>query len=95
MKVTVEFLSLPLITQPLGKKKIDVEFQGSTLSDLTRELSLKINRVKDVLLAGDGSIDTDIQVYINSGDRVAREESHSKKLSDGDTVTFMMLVAGG
>ncbi len=94
MKVTVEFLSLPLITQPLGKKKIDIEFQGSTLSDLARELGSKIKRAKDILLRSDGVIDDDIQIYIN-GDRVQREESDSKKLSEGDTVTFMMLVAGG
>ena len=94
MKVTVEFLSLPLITQPLGKKKIDMEFQGSTLSDLARDLGSKIKRAKDILLRSDGVIDDDIQIYIN-GDRVQREESDNKKLSEGDSVTFMMLVAGG
>jgi molybdopterin converting factor small subunit len=94
MKVTVEFLSLPLITQPLGKKKIDIEFQGSTLSDLARELGSRIKRAKDILLRSDGVIDDDIQIYIN-GDRVQREESDNKKLSEGDSVTFMMLVAGG
>jgi molybdopterin converting factor small subunit len=94
MKVTVEFLSLPLITQPLGKKKIDMEFQGSTLSDLARDLGSKIKRAKDILLRSDGVIDDDIQIYIN-GDRVQREESDNRKLSEGDSVTFMMLVAGG
>ena len=95
MKVTVEFLSLPLITQPLGKKKTDIEFQGSTLSDLARELGSRIKRAKDVLLRSDGAFDDDIQIYINGVDRVQREEADSKKLSEGDTVTFMMLVAGG
>ena len=94
MKVTVEFLSLPLITQPLGKKKIDIEVHGSTLADLARELGSKIKRAKDVLLRSDGAIDDDIQIYIN-GDRVQREESDSRKLSEGDSITFMMLVAGG
>jgi molybdopterin converting factor small subunit len=94
MKVKVEFLSLPLITQPLGRKKIDIEIHGSTLSDLARELGSKIKRAKDVLLRSDGAIDDDIQIYIN-GDRVQREESDNKKLSEGDSVTFMMLVAGG
>ena len=94
MKVTVEFLSLPLITQPLGKKKIDIEFQGPTLSDLARELGSKIKRAKDVLLRSDGAIDDDIQIYINGG-RVQREESDDRKLSEGDSITFMMLVAGG
>ena len=94
MKVTVEFLSLPLITQPLGKKKIDFEFQGSTLSDLAHGLGSKIKRARDILLRSDGAIDDDIQIYIN-GDRVQREESDSRKLSEGDAVTFMMLVAGG
>ena len=94
MKVTAEFLSLPLITQPLGKKKIDIEIHGSTLADLARELGSKIKRAKDVLLRSDGAIDDDIQIYIN-GDRVQREESDGRKLSEGDSITFMMLVAGG
>ena len=95
MKVTVEFLSLPLITQPLGKKKIEFEFNGSTLADLGRELGLKIKRAKDVLLRSDGMIDDDIQIYINGSDTVDRDESASRKLNEGDLVTFMMLVAGG
>jgi len=95
MKVTVEFLSLPLITQPLGTKKIEFEFQGSTLSDLARELGSKVKRAKDVLLASDGAIDHDIQIYINGADQVPDEERQSKVLSEGDAITFMMLVAGG
>jgi molybdopterin converting factor small subunit len=95
MKVTVELLSLPLITQPLGNKKIEIEFHGSTLADLARELGSKIKRVKDILLSSDGAIDNDIQVYINGVDRVEREESDRRKLSEGDTITFMMLIAGG
>jgi hypothetical protein len=37
----------------------------------------------------------DIQVYINGADLVEREESDRRKLSEGDTVTFMMVIAGG
>ena len=95
MKVTVEFLSLPLITQPLGKKKIEVQFQESTLADLAHELGSKIHRAKDVLLGGDGSIDHDIQIPLNGAAQVPDKERQSKVLSEGDTVTFMMLVAGG
>jgi len=95
MKVTVEFLSLPLITQPLGKKKIEIEFKGSTLADLARELGSTIKRAKDVLLNGDGAIDHDIQIYINGASQVQGEERQSKVLGEGDAITFMMLVAGG
>ncbi len=95
MKVTVEFLSLPLITQPLGKKKIEVEFQGSTLADLARELGSKIKRAREILLASDGAIDHDIQIYINGATQVEGDERQSKVLSEGDAITFMMLVAGG
>ncbi len=95
MKVTVEFLSLPLITQPLGKKKIDIEFNGSTLADLARELGLKLKRAKDILLRSDGMIDDDIQIYINGTDTIDRDKSAEIELHDGDSVTFMMLVAGG
>ncbi len=95
MKVTVEFLSLPLITQTLGKKKIAIEFKGSTISDLARELGSKVNRAKDVLLGGDGAIDHDIQIYINGANQVQGEERQTRLLREGDAITFMMLVAGG
>jgi molybdopterin converting factor small subunit len=95
MKVTVEFLSLPLITQPLGKKKIEIQFQGSTIADLARELGSKIKRARDVLLSSDGAIDHDIQIYLNGASQVQDQERQSKVLSEGDTITFMMLVAGG
>ena len=95
MKVTVEFLSLPLITRSLGKKRIDFEFNGSTLADLGRALGSKISRANDILLRSDGLIDDDIQIYINGAEKIDRDESESRKLNEGDTVTFMMLVAGG
>jgi len=95
MKVTVEFLSLPLVTQALGKKKIDVEFNGSTLSDLSGELSGKVKKFKEVIMGRNGSIDNDIQVYINGKDRINREDIDSRTINNGDTVTFMLLVAGG
>ncbi len=95
MRVTVEFLSLPLITQRLGKKKIEIEFKGSTMSDLARELGFKIDRAKDVLLGSDGAIDHDIQIYINGASQVQGEERQTRVLREGDAITFMMLVAGG
>jgi hypothetical protein len=59
------------------------------------EFGAKITRAKDILLAGDGTINNDIQVSINGDDRVQREDIQSRKLSEGDTITFILLVAGG
>ena len=95
MKVTVEFLSLPLLTMKLGKKKIDMEMRGATVGDLSREIASKIPGAIGMVLKKDGTIDDDIRVYLNGKDCANREELPSTPLNQGDTVTFMLLVAGG
>jgi hypothetical protein len=95
MKVNVEFLSLQLITQALGKKKIDVDFTGRTFSDLLAMLAGKVKRFKDMVLEKDGTLAYDIQVYINGEAAKEREELPSRVMSDGESITFMFLLGGG
>jgi molybdopterin converting factor small subunit len=95
MKVTVEFLSLPLVTRKLGKKKIDMEMRGATVGDLSREIASKIPGAIGMVLKKDGTIDDDIRVYINGHDSIDRQNFSNLPLKDGDSVTFMLLVAGG
>jgi molybdopterin converting factor small subunit len=95
MKVKVEFLSLQLITQVLGKKKIEVDFKGTVFSDLLSNLSGQVRKFKEMVLEHDGTVAHDIQVYINGEAGADRTELHSRMMNEGDNVTFMFLVAGG
>ncbi len=95
MKVNVEFLSLQVITQALGKKKIEFDFKGHLFSELLSDLSFKVKKFKDMVLEKDGTVAHDIQVYINGEAGTDRGELHKRIMRDGDSVTFMFLLAGG
>ncbi len=95
MRVNVEFLSLQLITQALGKKKLDVDFTGDTFSELLAYLSGRVKKFKEMVLEKDGKVAHDIQVYINGEAARERDVLDCRIMSDGDNVTFMLLLAGG
>jgi hypothetical protein len=95
MKVEVEFLSLPLVTRELGKKKISVVFPGDNLLQLLKYLSEKVKKFREMVLDGGETLAPDVQLYVNGASRVSGENVDSTGLKDGDQVTFMMLVGGG
>ncbi len=95
MKVNVEFLSLQLVTQALGKKKIEFEFSGPEFSDLLLSLAQRVKKFKEMVLDNDGRLAHDIQVYVNGESDLNRDELHKRVMNDGDNVTFMFLLAGG
>jgi molybdopterin converting factor small subunit len=96
VKITVEFLSLQLITEALGKKKIEVDFAGRLFSELLDRLAKEIANFKAVVLGDDGEMAPDILLYIN-GETAGRtrDEVGTRPMSDGDTVAFALLIAGG
>jgi molybdopterin converting factor small subunit len=95
MKLEVEFLSLPLITRGLGRKKISVAFPGGNLSQLLKHLSGSVKKFREMVLDGGEVLASDVQLYVNGTSRVSGETIHETELKDGDQITFMMLVAGG
>lgn len=56
MKVNVEFLSLQLIAQALGKKKIDVDFRGDAFSELVADLAQRVKKFKEIVLEKGGKV---------------------------------------
>lgn len=95
MNVDVEFLSLPLVTRELGKKKIGVEFPGRNLSQLLLHLSAKVKRFREMVLDGGETLAPDVQLYLNGASRIPGENADATELKNGDRITFMMLVGGG
>jgi len=95
MKLEVEFLSLPLITRELGKKKISVAFPGGNLSQLLQQLSGSVKKFREMILDGGDTLAQDVQLYLNGASRVSGDTISEAELKDGDRITFMMLVAGG
>lgn len=95
MKVNVEFLSLQMITQALGKKKMEFDFKGNCFSDLLSELAQHVKKFKEMVLDQDGRLAYDIQVYINGDASVKRDDLGKRPMKEGDSVTFMFLLGGG
>jgi molybdopterin converting factor small subunit len=95
MKITVEFLSLPNVVKKVGSKSVVLDFSGTTVGDLVREVAEKYGSdVKKFLLDETGNLDMTLALTINKQEWI-RHNQMDKPLHDGDRVTIMMLVAGG
>ena len=95
MKVTVEFLSLPVITRIVGGKSVTLPFQGRNIDDLIAEIVKKYGEdVRRFLLDDSGKLDMTLKLLLNKKQWITREQTDTP-LKDGDIVTIMMLVGGG
>ena len=95
MRVQLEILGVPFLSDVMGKKKIDFEFQGSTVADLIAAIIGKWGRKARVALYdNDGKFDPTIQIAIN-GEMFVPYDDHGLSLKEEDRVTFMMLLGGG
>jgi molybdopterin converting factor small subunit len=94
MKVTVEFLSLPIVAKIVGSKTITLDFSGSTVVDLLHELARKYGAVVQKFLFDEaGQFDMSLALTVNR--EWVRQNQMDKALHEGDRVIIMMLVAGG
>lgn len=95
MKITVEFLSLPNVVKMVGSKTVTVDFHGKTVEELVHAVGDKYGpKVQQFLLDETGRLDMSFAVTVNKQEWIRREQM-SRILCDGDTVTIMMLAAGG
>jgi MoaD family protein len=95
MKVRVEIVGVPMLSDVIGKKKFDLDVPGKTVKDLIEELIRKYGtKVRNVLYGDKGTFDPMIQMALN-GKKWIPADRHDTTLEDGDTVIFMILLAGG
>jgi molybdopterin converting factor small subunit len=95
MKITVEFLSLPNIVRKIGSKSVVLDFSGTTVNDLVREVAGRYGSdVRKFLLDESGNLDMSLALMLNKQEWI-RHNQMDKPLQDGDRVTVMMLAAGG
>jgi hypothetical protein len=63
VRVTLEQLGVPFISDVIGKKRMDFEMQGSTVSDLIQTIIAKWGRkAKAAIFDSDGKFDPTIQL---------------------------------
>jgi MoaD family protein len=95
MKINIEFLGLPMVSDVVGKKKLDLDLSGNTVKDVIDELIRRYGKkVKDAFYDAQGNFDMVIQITLN-GKSFIPADKHDTSLKDGDTLIFMLLLAGG
>ncbi len=95
MKINIEFLGLPMISDLIGKKKLQLEISGNTVRDVINELINRYGKkLREAFYDKDGNFDLMIQIAIN-GKSFISPDKHDTELKEGDSLIFMMLLAGG
>lgn len=95
MKIHLEFACLPMISDAVGKKNLEIEIVGKTVKDVIEELIRHYGKkVKDSFYDTDGNFNAMIQIALNREYFISADK-HDTLLSEKDTLTFMLLVAGG
>ena len=94
MKVHLKVI-LPMLSQAMGRKELDVEFAGETVNDLIEHLATRYGRkARQALYDGEGEFDVMVQVLLNGEQWITRDQLDTP-LRDGDGVMLMMMMGGG
>jgi len=95
LRVKIKILGPPLLTALIGKEKV-LECQKKSVKDLVGALIGRYgSAVSHAILDHTGNIDRSIQVVINDRDYIKPQDFEKAILKDGDSVTFLMIIAGG
>ena len=95
MQINVEFLGLPMVSDVIGKKRLEVDIQGETVKDVIDELIKRYGKkVRDAFYDAEGNFDTMIQITLD-GKSFIPLDKHNTPLDKGDNLIFMLLLAGG
>jgi MoaD family protein len=95
MKISVEFLGFPTVSDVVGKKKLELEVSGQTVKDVIDELIGRYGKkVRDAFYDAEGNLDVMIQIALNGKSFVPADKQNTV-LNEGDSLIFMLLLAGG
>jgi len=94
MKVNLKFF-LPVLSEAIGRKELEIEFAGETVNDLIEHLVARYGRrARQALYDEQGELDPVVQVLLNGEEWVTRDRLDTV-LQDGDDVILMIMMAGG
>ena len=95
MNIHVELLGFPMVSDVTGKKKLELNIPGNTVKDVIDELiRLYGKKVREAFYGEKGNFDVTIQITLN-GKTFIPADKHLTPLTEGDTLVFMLLLAGG
>jgi MoaD family protein len=95
MKINVEFLGFPMVSDIVGKKKLELDIPGNTVKHVIDELiRLYGKKAREAFYDEKGNLDVTLQITLNGKTFVPADQHHTP-LNEGDTLSFMLLLAGG
>ena len=95
MKINVEFLGFPMVSDIVGKKKLELDIPGSTVKHVIDELiRLYGKKAREAFYDEKGNLDVTLQITLNGTTFIPADQHHTP-LNEGDTLSFMLLLAGG
>ena len=95
MRIQAEFLGFPMVSDVIGKKKLELDIPGNTVKNVIDELiRLYGKKVREAFYDEKGNFDVTVQMTLN-GKTFIPADQHYTPLNEGDTLVFMLLLAGG
>jgi MoaD family protein len=95
MKIHVEFLGFPMVSDVIGKKNMELDIPGNTIKDVIDELiRLYGRKVREAFYDEEGRFDVTLQMALNGRNFIPADKQQTP-LNEGDTLIFMLLLAGG
>ena len=94
MKVQLKIF-LPALPEAIGTNELEVEFPGATVNDLIESLVERYGqKARQALYDEKGKFDPLVQILLNGEEWVTQDQLDTT-LKDGDSLVFMMMMAGG
>jgi molybdopterin converting factor small subunit len=79
----------------IGKKKLELVVSGGTVKDVIDELITRYGeKVRNAFYDAQGKLDPMIQIGLNGKSFIPLDKQNTF-LEDGDSIVFMVLLAGG
>lgn len=95
LNIRVKLVGFPDIRKRLDSDEIQVDLAGSTFGELLRWLQrTHADPARTSLIDGTGRLSSEVMVLRNGREPIPRDRIDFE-LSDGDQVTFTVIVAGG
>jgi MoaD family protein len=94
MKVVLKIL-LPTLPEAIGGPDLEVDVIGKTINDVIEFLIAQYGQsARKALFNEDGKLDPMIQILLNGKEWVTHDQL-DMHLQDGDSLMFMVMMAGG
>lgn len=96
MRIKIDLEGFPRLSDATGAKKLEMNLKGTKINDVLDELITKFGpKIQKIFYGEKGNFDPMIQIIRNGAEWIPAHKHEDTILYDGDTVTFVVLLAGG